>query len=80
MPDEPTPPPTLAPLVIDLGKVKKRQIKRLERGQGRLAAEVQEAVEAARAGLGEEAVGKELVPVVVLYRKKRKKRRGWFSL
>lgn len=64
-----------APIVVDLGKTKRKRIKQLKRGQGRLVSEVSEAVARARAGLGADADGKELVPVVVVYRKKDKKQR-----
>jgi hypothetical protein len=64
----------LIPVVIDAGKVRQKRIKELKRGQGKLAIEVAEAVEHVRRGLGAEAAGKQIVPVVVVYRRRRSKR------
>ena len=61
------------PIIIDLGKKSRKQIKRLKRGEGRLVREVDEAMEEVAAQLGETVEGKELVPVVVLYRQREKK-------
>lgn len=66
----------LPPLVIDLGKTRRKRIKRLKRGRGKLAREVQQVVAEVSASLGDEAHDKEIIPVVVIYRRKRKKRRG----
>ncbi|MES1243968.1 MAG: hypothetical protein ABUT39_20360 [Acidobacteriota bacterium] len=68
------------PIVIDLGKTKRKRIKQLKRGRGRLAEETRQALAELRGSLGEAAVaGKELVPVVMIYRKKAKrKKRGVF--
>ena len=64
-----TPPP---PVVIDGGVRSGKAIKRLKKGRGKLFRKVQKEVASVRALLGEEAKGKEIVPVVVLYRRKRK--------
>jgi hypothetical protein len=64
----------LIPIVIDVGKVRPKRIKDLKRGQGKLVLEVAEAVEQIRRGLGPEAAGKQLVPVVLVYRRRRAKR------
>ncbi|MEW6736396.1 MAG: hypothetical protein AB1489_34205 [Acidobacteriota bacterium] len=65
------------PIVIDLGKEKSKRIKALKRGRGKLLDEVAAAVEEVRANLGDEANGKVLVPVVLIYRKKsRRRKRG----
>jgi len=66
------------PVIIDLGKVKKKKIKQLKRGQGDLLAEVDQAVATAANSLGTEAANKTLVPVVVIYRKKETRRAGLF--
>jgi hypothetical protein len=66
---------TQAPIVVDLGKVKRKRIKQLKRGEGVLLDDVQEAVVRVRERLGEQATGKVLVPVVVVYRKKASRRR-----
>ena len=67
-----------APVIVDLGKVKRKQIKQLKRGTGDLILEVREAVEEVVAGLGEEANGREFIPIVVLYREKTKKPKNPF--
>lgn len=68
-----------APIVIDLGKVKRKQVKRLKRGEGPLLEEVQQVVAGVRESLGDEAEGKELLPVVVLYRRRRKRPKSLFT-
>ncbi len=67
------------PLVIDLGKLKRKEAKRLKRME-RLPAEVARAVEEVRERLGVEAEGKTLLPVVVLFEKKPKKRKRALGL
>ncbi len=73
-----TPHEPIVPIVLDLGKVKGKQIKKLKRGTGPLLDEVHEAVSTVHQELGDEAEGRELVPLVLLYERKRKKKRGWF--
>ncbi len=63
---------TINPVVIDLGKVRRKRIKDLKRGRGKLLWEVDAAVEQVRAGLGDEGSDKTLVPIVVCYQKKRR--------
>jgi hypothetical protein len=60
------------PIVIDLGKKKKKEIQALKRGEGELAAEVRSAIADVKQSLGAEAASKELLPVVVVYKKKQK--------
>jgi hypothetical protein len=60
------------PLILDVGKKKKKDVKALKRGTGPIAAEVQAAVERAVAG---SAGSGEVVPVVMLFQEKSKKRR-----
>jgi hypothetical protein len=67
------------PIVIEAGKVRRKLVRQLKRGRGRLADEVAQAVAEVHASFGEEADGKEFVPVVLVYRRKRK-RRGGFPL
>lgn len=66
----------LSPIILDVGKKKKRQVKDLKRGRGRLMDEVEQTLEDVRAGLGPQAEAKEIVPVVLLIRQKPKRRRG----
>jgi len=65
------------PVVLDLGKVKKKLIKALKQGEGELMEDVAEAVEAIRTSLSAELEGKVLVPVVVVYEKKTAKKAGF---
>ncbi len=68
----------VAPIIIDLGKEKKKRIRDLKRGRGRLMAEVAAVLNDARATLGDNADGKQIVPVILIYKKKRKKgRKDW---
>jgi len=80
---EPKPEPevseTLPPVVVDLGKVPRKRVKQLRRGRGPLVGEIEEVVEDVRQQLGDEADGKSVLPIVLLYRSKpkRKKRFLW---
>lgn len=66
----------IAPIIIDLGKEKKKRIKDLKRGRGRLMNEVAGVINEARMNLGTEADGKEFIPIILIYRKKRKRKGG----
>jgi hypothetical protein len=65
-----------APVIVDLGKKKRKSIRQLKQGRGRLLGDVENAMQELTATLGEKAEGKQLVPVVLLYRKKARKRKG----
>lgn len=54
-------------LVVDLGGQRRKEIKRLKRGEGALAQHIQAALEEARRSLGIDDET-EVVPVVLLYR------------
>ena len=62
----------------DLGKKKKKAIKKLKRGKGAAMDEVMDVVDQVQMNLGEQAAGKIIVPVVVVYRKKERRFRGLF--
>lgn len=62
-----TKPDVLQPIIIDLGKQEKKRLKRLKRGEGKLAAKVREAAEHARAQAGDD---RDIIPVVLVFRKK----------
>jgi hypothetical protein len=64
---------------VDLGKKKKKQIRNLKRGRGPLLEDVADVVEKVRASLAEQLAGKELVPVVIVYRQKKKRSSGLLS-
>lgn len=72
----------LNPVVVDLGKVKKKAIKALKQGDGKLLAELEHTLQDLRTRAGAELEGKELVPIVLLYKEKRKRRksRGLFGM
>lgn len=61
------------PIIIELGTQKSGNIKDLKKGKGKLWDEVLSVVEETREMLGEEADGKILVPVIMIYKKKPKR-------
>jgi len=65
-----------APIVVDLGTASRKNIRKLKRGEGKLEAEVQEVITQLRTQLGAEAENKELVPIVVVYSRKPKRRKS----
>lgn len=65
-----------APVLVDLGKVKAKAVREFKDGCGPVMDDVQQVLAEVRQGLGTDAATKELVPIVVLYRKKRKRNRG----
>jgi len=69
-----------APIILDLGKKKRRALKDLKRGRGRLIDDVEQSLEEIRASLGSELEGKQLVPIVIVYKRKDKKRNGFGRL
>jgi len=72
----------IAPIVIDLGKTSRKRIRALKEGSGVLVDDIAEVVDRLRAELGDDAKDKQLVPVVVIYKRKkaRKKREGLIDL
>jgi hypothetical protein len=68
----------LTPVVVPLGKKKKKDIKRLKRGEGRAMDEVLDVIEQVQANLGAQAEGKVILPVVVIYKQKQRRFRGLF--
>ena len=66
---------TTDPVVVDLGKVRKKQIKALKQGRGPLLEELAGVIEEVRQGLGSEANGKTILPVVMLYRQRPKRKK-----
>ena len=63
------------PIVVDLGGKRAKRIKELKRGKGPLAREVAELIEQARTELASELAGKTLLPLVLIYRKKKRRSR-----
>ena len=75
----PAPSTEIPPVVLDLGRAKRKLIRALKKGEGELMEEVAAAVEAVRTNLGPEVEGKVLTPVVILYeRRARRRRTGFF--
>jgi len=66
-------PKVVAPIIINLGKQRRKRIKQLKRSSGVLMNEVMETVNQVNGQLGAEANGKVLVPVVLIYREKRRR-------
>jgi hypothetical protein len=56
-------------IVIDLGKVNRKSVKALKKGEGPLVAEVADAIASAESKLSAQSAGKMFVPVVVFYEK-----------
>jgi hypothetical protein len=70
------------PIIINLGKQKRKRIKKLLKGRGRLLDEVEDVVDEVTLLLDEELDGKVVVPLILVYQKKAKKKkyRGIFGL
>lgn len=62
-----------APIIINLGKQRRKRIKQLKRSRGVLMDEVMQTLSQVNGQLGAEAAGKVLVPVVLIYREKPKR-------
>lgn len=74
-------PGVIEPVVVDLGKKSRKQIRNLKKGKGKLVHDVAAVIEEVKATGGADLTGKELVPVVIIYSRKRKKRSGsWLPL
>jgi len=65
-----------APITLDLGQTKGKSLRKLSEGRGRLWGDVQDAINEVTRLLGEQAQGKQLVPVVVVYRRKIRRKDG----
>jgi hypothetical protein len=64
------------PVFINLGKQKRKRIKRLMKGRGKLWTEVESVIDEASAMLGDEVDGKTIIPIVMVYRRNPKRRRA----
>lgn len=62
-----------APVIVDLGSKKKKAINRLKDGRGPLMNEVEQAIEQVRSSLDDQDKNKQIIPVLVIYKKKRKR-------
>lgn len=73
MSDQPAQAAVAAPIIISLGKQRRKRIKQLKRSRGVLMDEVMQTLSQVNGQLGAEAAGKVLVPVVLIYREKPKR-------
>ena len=64
------------PILVDLGKVKRKVVRQFREGRGPLVEEVHQILAETRKTPGAEAATKELVPIVLVYEKKRKRRKA----
>ena len=67
-----------APIIVSLGKKKRKAIKQLKRGKGSVMTEVMDVIDQVQETLGAQAEGKILVPVVLIYQRKVRRFRGLF--
>lgn len=68
-------PEVITPVLVDMGNVRRKHVKRLKRGEGPLADEVLDVLDEVVEELGDELDAAALVPVIVIYERKRKKPR-----
>ncbi|MCI0398649.1 MAG: hypothetical protein L0332_34170 [Chloroflexi bacterium] len=61
------------PIIIELGRHRKKHIERLKEGKGELWYEVVDVLEEIKEQLGERAAGKIMVPVILVYEKRRRR-------
>lgn len=66
----------LRPVLVDLGTVRGRTVREFKEGCGPLVDDVQQVLAEVRQNLGPDGATKELVPVVLIYRRKRKGKKG----
>jgi hypothetical protein len=73
MSDQPSQAAVAAPIVLDLGKQRKKRLKELKQSRGPLVEEVTQAIAHVNGQLGVDGAGKVLVPVIVIYKEKRRR-------
>lgn len=69
------------PIILNLGKQKRKRIKKLKEGRGKLWVEVQDVIDEVSTMLNDELEGKTIVPLILIYQKKprRKQSRSMFG-
>jgi hypothetical protein len=69
------------PILLNLGKQKRKRIKKLMKGKGKLWGEVQDVIDEVSYLLDDELEGKTIVPLILVYRRKPKNKRprGFFG-
>jgi len=65
------------PIMVNLGKQRPKRLKALKRGKGKLMNEVAEVLEEVALNLADEVDGKTLVPVILVYEKKKKRKQKY---
>jgi hypothetical protein len=61
-----------APIILDIGKASRKNIRQMKKGHGKLIGDLEDAMSEVTDSLGEQGDGKQLVPVVLVYQKKRR--------
>ncbi|MCJ7623901.1 MAG: hypothetical protein MUO76_10385 [Anaerolineaceae bacterium] len=64
------------PIILNLGKQNPKRIKRMMKGKGKLWNEVEGVIDEVGTTLGDELEGKIIVPLILVYRRKPKRRRA----
>jgi len=64
------------PIIINMGKQRRKRIKRLLSGRGKLWSEVEGVVEEVGTQLGDDLEGKTIVPLILVYRRRPKRKRA----
>lgn len=75
-------PQTLVPVIVDVGRIRKKNIDRLKDGHGPVMREVRDVVDEVSTALADRVGDRPILPVVLIYKEKRSSRRrgGGFSL
>jgi hypothetical protein len=67
------------PIIIKLGKQRRKRIKQMMKGRGKLWFQVEDIIDEVQEVLGEDLEGKTLVPLILVYRQKNKRPPRWFG-
>ena len=68
------------PVIIDLGRKNRKRVRELKKGEGIYQSEVLPTIDEVIAGLPAEDKGKAVVPVVVIYEKKPRRKKTLLDL
>ena len=64
------------PILLNLGKQKRKRIKNLKKGKGKLWNEVKDIIDEVSIMVDDELEGKTIVPLILIYKGKPKRKRG----
>lgn len=67
---------TKTPIIVDLGKVPNKNLRKLKEGRGKLMDELRTTLDEVVKEMGKDLDGKEILPVVLVYGRKRKKKKA----